>query len=170
MPAVARKRGPAWAVPFRSMEWLRRAGFAFRLRALILLVSFAVGSLLARDALLIQQTIVVRAAALGDVDSDEAASMPGLEGRAAAHAIKVRPSGISRRMAMNPWDPPDDDDELDQDSDTVAATYATLAVLPAADSGSIAPACFVEVEHRHIVLVGGPREICRGIWSRGPPA
>jgi len=54
------KRRPA-RLPFRSMDWLRRAGLAYRLRALILLVSFAIGSLLARDAILIQQTMLLRA-------------------------------------------------------------------------------------------------------------
>lgn len=112
----------------RSMEWLRRKGFGFRLRALFLLLAFALGSLIARDAVFIHQVMVVSAIDAMDDASDEEG--PSVE--QAPPKVKGRPKGISRRMAMNPWDPPDDDDELDDDSDSTAAGEVQVAVLPAA--------------------------------------
>src|SRR5262245_60129659 len=75
-------------VSFRSMEWLRRAGLAYRLRALLLLISFAIGSLLARDALLIHEAIVVQAA-LSENESLDGDDEPAFEER--DEPVKIRP-------------------------------------------------------------------------------
>lgn len=113
--------------PFRSMDWLRAAGVMYRLRALFLLLAFAIGSLVARDVVFIQQVMTLSAAeAVDDAPED------GPSFAQAPPKLKGRPKAISRRMAMNPWDPPDDDDELDDDSDSTAAGEVQVAVLPAA--------------------------------------
>ncbi len=111
--------------PFRSMRWLRRGGVGARLRAALLLVAFAVGSIFARDALLLQQVYAARA---------EVAASAGAEAELRADEgprPKLRPSGISRRAAWNPTDPPDDDDELDEDSDTLGVMHLSYDVTPA---------------------------------------
>lgn len=151
------------------MNWLRVAGLAYRLRALLLLVSFAVGSLIARDALLLHQTLTIcTEASLGDVESDAKSEMPAFA-QAAEKSVKVRPSGISRRAAMNPWDAPEDDDELDWDSDTVAAAYATLAVLPATPTSDLRSP-FIDAELRPTTtLESASWEQPRAISARGPP-
>lgn len=154
------------------MNWLRAAGLAYRIRAIVLILSFAIGSLIARDALLVHQTLLLRAQASTEstADQDETPGLPAFEQPSSPRLVKLRPSGISRRTAMNPWDPPDDDDELDQDSDTVAAVYATLAVLPAAFGGPIAPASVTAIFRPTTLAALTAREARQGIWSRGPPA
>lgn len=151
------------------MSWLRAAGLAYRIRALVLFVSFAIGSLIARDALLVHQTLLLQTQASAEAAAEQA-SLPTFEQPSSSRFVKVRPSGISRRAAMNPWDPPDDDDELDQDSDTVAAGYATLAVLPAASTQSIAPASVSAVFRPVALATCTAGEARPGISSRGPPA
>jgi len=146
------------------MHWLRRAGVAYRFRAALLLVAFAIGSIFAREALLLQETLLLRAEIQRDSASDD---LPGVE--QARAKLKVRPSGISRRAAMNPWDAPDDDDELDQDSDTVAAAHLTVAILPSA-RGDIVESPYVTARARPCALAARPRpENTRNVSSRGPP-
>lgn len=146
------------------MHWLRRAGAAYRIRAAIVLVAFAIGSIFAREALLVQQTMLLRAEAQGDFVRED---FPVID--QAPKKLTVRPSGISRRAAMNPWDPPADDDELDQDSDTVAAAYAALAVLPP-PRGDVAESPSVTTRARPRMLAARARpENTQNVSSRGPP-
>jgi hypothetical protein len=164
MSSVVRRRRPALGGPLRSMRWLRRAGMAYRVRAAILLIAFAIGSIFARDALLVQQTALLRAEAQRDWVPED---FPAID--QAPKKLTVRPSGISRRAAMNPWDPPDDDDELDQDSDTVAAAHAVLAVLPPL-RGEVAESPYVTTSARPCTLAVRPRpDSTRNVSSRGPP-
>lgn len=147
------------------MYWLRRTGVVSRVRAALLLVAFAIGSIFARDALLVQQTMQLRAEAQREFVPDEA---PAID--QAPKKLTARPSGISRRAAMNPWDPPDDDDELDEDSDTVAPAQLVLAVLPPV-RGAIAESPYVTTRVCPASLALRPRpENTRNVSSRGPPA
>ena len=147
------------------MEWLRRKGTAYQLRALFLFLVFAVGSLIARDAVFIHEVMVLSSIdALDDAPDDEG---PSLE--QAPPKLKGRPKGISRRMAMNPWDPPDDDDELDDDSDSTAAEDVRLAVLPASLLPIGAPDFIPIRRPRLLGRFEGRPTIERRPAPRGPP-
>lgn len=149
------------------MDWLRRAGAMYRLRALLLLLSFALGSLIARDAAFLHQLMVVSAWEAPDDDGSESDAPTFAQ---APPKLKARPKGISRRMAMNPWDPPDDDDELDEDSDSVAASHHRLAILPAL-LRQVLEADFVRVMACCPRLALAPRDAGpRDVSARGPPA
>jgi hypothetical protein len=148
------------------MQWLRRAGLLYRLRALVLLVSFAVGSLIARDAAYIHQVLSFTAAESIDLDAIDL-EVPSVTAK--TPKLKARPKGITRRMAWNPWDPPDDDDELDEDSDTTAVAHLRLALLPA-ELRQLLEADFVAVRAPVSRPADGPRlASLRSISSRGPP-
>lgn len=156
-----RRRRPGG--PLRSMHWLRRGGVGARLRAALLLVAFAIGSIFARDALLLQQVYAMQA---------EAAATAGAEAELRAGdgpRMKVRPSGISRRGAWNPTDPPDDDDELDEDSDTLAAVQLSFDVTPAV-LGSLS-AAFISADLPPCEQRRAARpSFTSSVSSRGPPA
>lgn len=138
----------------------------YRLRAFVLLLSFAIGSLIARDALFIHQVMTIAAgdAAFEDAPDDDS---PAFE--QAPPKVKGRPKGISRRMAWSPWDPPDDDDEMDDDSDSIAVGHVRLAVLPAAPC-LVLEAEFVPVRALCAQLAPTPCVTSlRPISERGPP-
>lgn len=149
------------------MQSMRRPGWLYRLRAFLLLVSFAVGSLIARDAAFLHQLMTI--AAFDARDEADVVETDGPSFTAKAPKLKARPKGISRRMAWNPWDPPDDDDELDEDSDTTAVSHARLALLPA-ELRQVLEADFVAVRALVSHPAEGPRlASLRSISSRGPP-
>jgi hypothetical protein len=144
------------------MNALRRGGAAGRLRAVLLLIAFAIGSIFARDALLVQQIYAMQA----ELDAPEYNDAP--EVRPGEVRVKLRPSGISRRTAMSPTDPPDDDDELDEDSDTLAAVHVVAGVAPAV-LGSIS-AAFISADLPPCAqrALAQP-SFTTSISSRGPP-
>ncbi len=156
------------------MHWLRRAGVAHRLRALIVLVAFAIGSIFARDALLVHQALTSDATVECSSLPEMGASEDPLEGsprfaEAPAKQLKVRPSGISRRAAIDPFDSPEDDDETDEDSDTVAPTLTHIAILPAVLAQLSAP--FIVVSEPRTIMELRPCSHERTvISSRGPPS
>lgn len=111
-----------------------------RVGAALLLLAFAIGSIVARDAALTCRTRELREAS-GGVDLVVATASIGVRHRRTE--LKLRPSGISKRSAWSPTDPPDDDDEFDDDSDTFAARHARalpidvgVAVVAACSAGA----------------------------------
>lgn len=147
------------------MNWLRR-GHA-RLRALLLLIAFAIGSIFARDALLVQQILALQAEAAAQSVEEPCDDPEWREDDAPARTI--RPSGLSRRTAMNPFDPPDDDDELDQDSDTLAVGHLVFTIAPCAAGALLA--AFVPVSHPRTELVdGSSQHVAPTLSARAPPA
>lgn len=143
---------------------MRRRDAWSRVRALVLLVAFAIGTILARDAALVQQSAMIRAAQLGVIELAAAAS-PSVETKAKP---KLRPSAVNKRLAYTPFDPPGDDDETDEDSDTFAAEWLAVAVAVAARIGDVVPVdTVVEVPPaapstgRRVVSLPSPR---------GPPS
>ena len=130
-------------------------GVAYRLRAVLLLFVFAIGSIIARDAALIQRI------AAGNIPS-----VPELRQEGPKSKLKVRPSGFSRRTAWCPTDPPDDDDELDDDSDTLPCR-ALPATGPALPGGPVEIARVELSNPRQRTALFDDRIPAR---QRGPPA
>jgi hypothetical protein len=136
-----------------SLITLRRTARCSRALAWVALIAFAVGAIFARDLLLIQ-SVSTDPTVVRESGSDKKVAKP-------------RPSGISKRTAWSPTDPPDDDDETDEDADTVAPSHARMT-LPGA-AFSVAPAIedahltrfikrafTVPIARRHATQVRGP--------------
>lgn len=129
------RRQARWQL--RSSAWLRRPKVR-RASAALLLLAFAVGSIFGRDAVLASRVREIRAASecVG-----LATTLISIEGRHRRSELKVRPSGMSKRTAWSPTDPPDDDDETDEDSDTLAAH---LRALPIEATFAVGSACVID--------------------------
>ncbi len=110
------------------MRWLAVRGLAYRVRAALLLLAFTLGSIVARDAALLQR-LQADAPVLMELVVESRATLVDNYRRA---KLKVRPSGMSKRTALSPTDPPDDDDELDDDSDSFAASSRRALAVAAA--------------------------------------
>ena len=110
--------------PLRSMEWLRRSSAGGRVRAGLFLL-LTLGSILACQGALMQQ-VQLRAAWFG---TDVVAGKEHVHKR----QIVSRAIGPHKRTTLLPYDAPDDDDETDSGSDTVAAIYLETHVPPRLD-------------------------------------
>lgn len=136
---------------------LRKTALPTRVLAWVALITFAIGAILARDLVLIDHLRGVDARS--EVRTIERA--PGDK-----KILKLRPSGFSKRTAWSPTDPPDDDDETDEDSDTVAPPApvalppASFVVAPALSGARIARftarSIVVAIARRHSTPVRGP--------------
>jgi hypothetical protein len=134
---------------------------------MLLLLAFAIGSILARDAVLAQRVHEIRAAAQG-IDLTIGATFASVQSHRRAE-LKVRPSGLSKRAAWSPTDPPDDEDETDDDSDTLA--ISRLRALPVDVPALVEDACCTDAREipsdydvlRSSQAVQDPR-------VRGPPS
>jgi len=148
----------------RSMRWLTVRGFGYRLRAALLLAAFVVGSIVGRDAALLQRLQQATDAAI-ELVPEGVAAVVDKHRRA---KLQVRPSGISKRAAWSPTDPPDDDDELDDDSDSLAARWVRgLPVAPAMPHLSAVAGVRTALVH---ATATRPLQVSRTLRrQRGPP-